>query len=124
MSWDMEPRLRSLLGGPIHRLEYVTDCVEMQKFEVVQAVVLSIILVEVTADKVGEMDKARVNENSRGVTEDDRLEFRDRIESGELDEVGNKLEPARRDSRNQLPLLERAYKRRWILTIINSVCRG
>jgi len=107
----MEPWLRSLLRGAIHRLECVTECIEVQEFEVVQAVVLSIILVEMTANKVGEMDKARVNEGSRGVTEDDRLEFRDRIEGGELDEVGNKLEPARRDSQNQLPL-ERAYELR------------
>lgn len=52
---------------------------------------------EVTADKVGEMYKTRVNEGCRGVTEDDRLEFRDRIEGGKLDEVGGKLEPARRE---------------------------
>ena len=83
----------------------------MQEFEVVQAVVLPIILVEMTAKKVREMDKARVNEGSRSVTEDDRLEFRDRIEGGELDEVGNKLEPAKRDSQYQLPL-EQAYELR------------
>lgn len=56
---------------------------------------------EVTADKVGEMDKARMNEGRGGVTEDDRLEFCDRIEGGELNEVGNKLEPARRGSRKE-----------------------
>jgi hypothetical protein len=98
----MEPRLRSLLRGAVHRFECMTECVEMQELEVVQAIVLFIILVEVTADKVGEMDEARVNECSRGVTEDDRLEFRNGIEDGELDEMGNKLEPARRDSKKQL----------------------
>ena len=59
----MEPRLRPLLRGTIHRLECMTDCVEMQEFEVVQAIVLSIILVEVTTEKVCKMNKARVNES-------------------------------------------------------------
>jgi len=85
----------------------------MQEFQVIQAVVLSVVLVEVTADKVREMDKARVNKGCRSVTKDDRLEFRNRVEGGELDEVGNKLEPARRNSSegnvkglgNQLPPL-------------------
>ena len=99
----MEPRLRLWLRGPIHGLECVTECVKVQEFEVVQAIVLFVILVEVAADKVGEMDKARMNEGGRGVTEDDRLEFRDRIEDRELDEVGNKLEAARREPQGQLP---------------------
>jgi len=99
----MEPRLRSLLGGPIHGLKCVTECVEMQELEVVQAIVLFIILVEVAADKVGEMDKAGVNEGGRGVAEDDRLELRDRIKDSKLNEVGDKLEPARREAHNQLP---------------------
>lgn len=64
----------------------------------IQAVVLSVVLVEVTTDKMGEMDKARVNEGRRGIAKDDRLKFRNRIEGGKLDEVGNKLEPARRNS--------------------------
>ena len=40
----------------------MTDCIQMQEFQVVQAIVLSVILVEVTANKVGDVDKARVNE--------------------------------------------------------------
>lgn len=97
----MEPWLRSLLGGPIHGLECATECVEMQEFEVVQAIVLFVILVEVAANEVGEMNEARVNEGGRGVTEDDRLEFRDRIKDSELNEVGDKLEPARREAHDQ-----------------------
>ena len=42
----------------------VTECIEVQEFEVVQAVVLPIILVEMTAKKVCEMDEARVNRGS------------------------------------------------------------
>ena len=99
----MESRLGSLLRGPIHDLECVADCIEMQEFEVVQAIVLFVILMEVAADKVGKMDEARVNKGSRGVSEDDRLEFRNRIEDGELDEMGNKLEPAAREAQDQLP---------------------
>ena len=75
----------------------------MQEFEVVQAIVLFVILVEVAANEVGEMDEARVNEGGRGVTEDDRLEFCDRIKDSELNEVGDKLEPARREAHDQLP---------------------
>ena len=75
----METWLGLLLRGPIHHLECVTDCVEMEEFQVVQTVVQPVILVEVTADKMSEMYKARVNEGCRGVTEDDRLKFRDRI---------------------------------------------
>lgn len=65
----------------------------------IQAIVLSIILVEVTADKVGEMDKAWVNEGGRGIAKDDRLEFDDWEEGGELDEVRDELEPAGRGSK-------------------------
>ena len=89
--------MRLLLGGLVHHLEGMTDCIQVQEFQVVQGIVLPTILMEVTADKVGKMDKARVNEGRRGITKDDRLEFRDRIEGGKLDEVGNKLEPTERD---------------------------
>ena len=98
LSRDMGLGLRLLLRGPIHGLECVTDSVEMQEFKMVQAIVKSIILMDATADKVGEMNEARVNEGSRGVAKDDRLELRDRIKGGELDEVRDELEPARADS--------------------------
>lgn len=115
----MESRLGSLLRGPIHDLECVADCIEMQEFEVVQAIVLFVILMEVAADKVGKMDEARVNKGSRGVSEDDRLEFRNRIEDGELDEMGNKLEPAAREAQDQLP----PWTSLQVLTTINSACQ-
>lgn len=92
----METRLVLLLRGPVHRLEGVADSIEVQEFKVVQAIVQPIILVEVTANKVGEMDKARVNKGRGGVTKNDRLEFRNRIKGGELNQVGDKLEPAER----------------------------
>lgn len=69
----------------------------MQEFQVVQTIVLPIVLVEVTADKMGDMDEARVNKGRRGVTKNDGLEFRDGKEGSELDKVGNKLKPAGRD---------------------------
>ena len=50
---------------------------------------------KVATHKVSKMDKARVNEGPRCVTEDDRLEFRDRKKDSELDKVGNELEPTR-----------------------------
>jgi len=90
----METRLELLLRGPIHRLECMTDCIEMQEFDVIQAIVLLIVLVEVAANEVGDMDEARVNKCCRGVSEDDRLEFRNRKVGGELDEMGYELEPA------------------------------
>ena len=102
----METRLILLLRSPVHRLEGVADGIEMQEFKVVQAIVQLIILVEVTADKVGKMDKARVNEGRGGVTEDDRLEFRNRIKGGELNQVGNKLEPTERKSVTSQPSLQ------------------
>jgi hypothetical protein len=93
----METGQGMLLGGPVHRLECTTDCVQVQELKVIQAVVLSVVLMKVTADKVGDIDEARVNETPRGVTEDDRLEFHDRKEGGELDEVRDELESARRN---------------------------
>ena len=62
----------------------------------VQAVVESVVLVEVTAHQVGDMNEARVNEGPGGVIEDDRLEFRNRKEETELNEMRNKFEPAKK----------------------------
>ena len=91
----METRLGLLLGSPVHRLECVTNRIQVEEFQVVQGIVLPTILVEVTAHEVGEMDETGVNEGRRGIAKDDRLEFSDRVEGGELDEVGNKLEPTK-----------------------------
>ena len=92
----MITRLKLLLGRAINFLKRPTDRVQVQQLEVVQAVVQSVILVKVTAHEGGELDKARVNKGPGSVAEDDRLEFRNRKEECELDEVGNELEPARR----------------------------
>ena len=51
------------------------------------------------------MDDARVNESPGGVAEDDRLEFCDRKELSELDEVGNELESAKGDRKVSCLLL-------------------
>jgi len=64
----------------------------------IQAIVLSVILVEVTTNNVGNVDKARMDEGRRGIAKDNRLEFRDREEGGELNEVCNELESARKIS--------------------------
>ena len=73
----------------------MADGVEVQEFKVVQAVVESVVLVEVTAHQVGDMNEARMNEGPGGIIEDDRLEFRDRKEETELNEMRNEFEPAK-----------------------------
>ena len=50
LSWNVEAGL----GLRIHFLERLADGVEVQEFEVVQAVVESVVLVEVTTHQVGE----------------------------------------------------------------------
>ena len=92
LSWNVEAGLG--LRVSIHLFERLADGVEVQEFEVVQAVVKSVVLVKVTAHQVGNMNEARMNEGPGGVVEDDRLEFRNRKKETELNEMRNKFEPA------------------------------
>ena len=94
LSRNVITRLDSWLGLPIHFLERATDGIEVQEFKVVQGVVQSVVLVKVAADEGGKMDETRVDEGPRCVPEDDCLEFRDRKEESELNEVGDEVEPA------------------------------
>lgn len=94
----MITRQKLWLRSPIHFLEQTVDIIEMQDLDVVQAVVHSVVLMKVTADKVGKMDEARMNEGPGRVTENDRLKFCNRKEESELNKVGHELEPAIRDS--------------------------
>ena len=67
----------------------------MQEFEVVQAVVESVVLVEVTTHQVGNVNEARVNEGPGGVIEDDCLELHNRKEETKLNKVRNEFETAK-----------------------------
>lgn len=96
LTWNVIARLELLFWGPVHFIEGLTDGVEVQELDVVQTVVQSVVLMQVTSHEVGEMDEAGVNEGPGRVTENDRLEFRNRKEESELNEVGNELEPAGR----------------------------
>lgn len=79
----------------------------MQEFEVIQTVVESVVLVEMTAHQVSEMDEARVDEGARSIAENYCLEFCDGEEESELDEMGDELESARRDDQKISPSIER-----------------
>jgi hypothetical protein len=79
----------------------------MQEFEVIQTVVESVVLVEMTAHQVGEVDKARMDKCPRSIAENYSLEFCDREEESELDEVGDEFKPARRDDQEFSPSPER-----------------
>ena len=93
LSWNVEAGLG--LRVPIHFLERLADSVEVQEFEVVQAVVESVVLVEVTAHQVGNVNEARVNEGPGGVIEDDCLELHNRKEETKLNKVRNEFETAK-----------------------------
>jgi hypothetical protein len=58
---NVETRLGLLLRALDHCLKHMTDYIQVQEFQVIQAIVLSVVLVEVATNKVGGMNKARVN---------------------------------------------------------------
>jgi hypothetical protein len=62
LPWNVETGLGLLLRALVHCLKRITDCIQVQEFQVIQAIVLSVVLVEVATNKVGGMNKARVNE--------------------------------------------------------------
>ena len=109
VSWNVITRLELLFGGHVHLFERTREVIEVQELDVVQAVVQPVVLVKVTADKGGKLDKAGVNEGPGRVTENDRLELGDRKEESELNEVGHELEPAEKTAKSVTYLEPRGH---------------
>lgn len=93
--WNVETRLG--LRCSINFLEGKTHSIKMQKLEVIQGVIQSVVLVEATTHQISEVEEIRMNKGPGSTAEDDRLELGNRKEEGELDKVGNELEAAKEE---------------------------